>query len=141
MHVEFDPNQINWKVVLAQPYSGRGLRYVGFTDRRGAGLGDVFGRLFSFLLPVAKDVAKNVGREALQTGSQILSDIAEDPSGNVGKILKTRGMEAVKKAVARRKKKKATGTGRKTTNRRGRGVGTFKAAVHKPVKRYHIPVF
>jgi hypothetical protein len=144
MHLEFDPNkQVDWKAVLAaQSSSGRGLRYVGFMNhRRGAGLGDVFGRLLTILLPVARNVAKNVGREALQSGSEILSDIAQDPAAaDVGRILKTRGLEAVKK-IARKKNK--TGTGRKTTytGRRGKGVGSFKTSVRKPVKRFHVPVF
>jgi hypothetical protein len=144
MQLEFDPNkQVDWKAVLAaQPSSGRGLRYVGFMNHRlGGGLGDIFGQLLTILLPVARNVAKNVGREALETGSHILSDIAQNPSADAGEILKTRGLEAVKKVAARKKNK--TGTGRKTTytGRRGKGVGSFKTSVRKPVKRFHVPVF
>jgi hypothetical protein len=100
MHIEFDPaSRVDWKAVFDRPpQSGSGgVRYAPNYYRdypTGAGLGNIFGRIIKFLLPVAtsaaRTVGKSVGREALQTGSRILGDIADNPSAAKEIIKKTR---------------------------------------------------
>ena len=146
MPIQFDANKIDWESALARPQYGQGLKYVGFIDHRGynqgAGLGNVFGRFLKFLLPLAKTAGKHVGREVLQTGSQILSDLAQD-SSNVTATVKKRGTEGMKNVTkravmslgGRRKVKK------KTT--KGGGLGTINGRkfLKRQPERYHIPVF
>jgi len=52
-----------------------GSGFVGLPYQRGAGLGSLFRGLFRAILPVAKSGGKSVGRQALQTGTEIASDV------------------------------------------------------------------
>lgn len=66
--------------------------------QRGAGLGSFLGGVFRFIKPLFLRTAKKVGREALVTGSTILSDIAsKKPDEQVSAIVKRRVTEALKR--------------------------------------------
>ena len=45
--------------------------------QRGHGIGDFFGSLFRWVMPIILSGVKALGRETLRTGGDILSDIAE----------------------------------------------------------------
>jgi hypothetical protein len=58
--------------------SGHGIPgFEGVAFQRGGGLGNILGRLFRFVLPVAKKAAKAVGKQALTSGADILSDVVK----------------------------------------------------------------
>ncbi len=76
---------------------GHGLPgYQGIPYQRGNGLGSFFGRLFRAILPVAKRVGKsalkNVGREALHMGSNVIGDLSK--GRNIKQSLKQHGIKA-----------------------------------------------
>lgn len=56
---------------------GIGRIYVGAPYQRGSGIGSFLGGVFRFVLPMLKRGAKAVGKEFLQTGMNIASDVGE----------------------------------------------------------------
>lgn len=54
-----------------------GRVYVGAPYQQGAGIGSFLGGVFRYVLPLLKRSAKAVGKEALQTGVNIMSDVGE----------------------------------------------------------------
>jgi len=81
-----------------------------FRMQRGNGIGSFFRGLFRFVKPLLFSGAKAVGKEALRTGSNILTDILEkQPEQPMGTIFKTRFGEA--KGNLEQKIKKMTGSG------------------------------
>jgi len=63
--------------------------------QRGNGLGSFFRGLFPFVKPLLYSGAKAVGKEALETGSNIITDILnKQPEQPVGNIFKNRFEEA-----------------------------------------------
>jgi hypothetical protein len=63
------------------------LYKASFRVQRGNGVGSFFRGLFRFVKPLLFSGAKAVGREALCTGSNILTDILnKDPAQPVGTI-------------------------------------------------------
>lgn len=58
--------------------SGVGRIYVGNPYQQGSGIGSFFGGIYRFVLPLVKSGAKTVGKEALSTGINIVSDIASN---------------------------------------------------------------
>ena len=64
--------------------------FYGARMQRGHGLGSIFSGLFRSIFPMLKRVAPVIGKEALQTGIDIVSDVA------VGQTLK----ESVKSRVS-----------------------------------------
>jgi hypothetical protein len=86
------------------------LYKASFRYQRGNGLGSFFRGLFRFVKPLLYSGAKAVGREALSTGSNILTDILNnDPDQTVGTIFKKRFGEA--KGNLQQKIKNMTGSG------------------------------
>jgi len=78
--------------------------------QKGNGIGSFFRGLFRFVKPLLYSGSKAVGREALKTGSNIITDILnKEPEQPVGNILKTRLSEA--KCNLEDKIKKMTGSG------------------------------
>jgi hypothetical protein len=58
---------------------GRGIPYfTGPVYQRGHGIGSLFRGLFRFAMPLLKQGAKTLGRQALQTGIQVAGDVLED---------------------------------------------------------------
>lgn len=58
-----------------QAGTGIGLVYKGAPFQRGHGIGSFLGGLFRSILPLLKSGAKFVGKEALNAGAGVLSDI------------------------------------------------------------------
>ena len=66
-----------------------------FRMQRGNGIGSFFRALFRFVKPLLYSGAKAVGKEALKTGSNIITDIPnKEPEEPVGAIFKNRFSEA-----------------------------------------------
>lgn len=61
-------------------HSGVGRVYIGKTFQRGAGVGSFLGGVFRYVLPLLKRGALTVGREALNTGLNIATDITNGKS-------------------------------------------------------------
>jgi hypothetical protein len=81
-----------------------------FRVQRGHGIGSFFKGLFRFVKPLLYSGVKAVGKEALKTGSNILTDLLNKvPDQQVGQILKSRFDEA--KDNLEHKIKKMTGSG------------------------------
>jgi hypothetical protein len=81
-----------------------------FRVQRGNGLGSFFRGLFRFVKPLLYSGAKAVGKEALKTGSNIITDILnKEPEQPVGNIFKNRFEEA--KGNLQEKIKNMTGSG------------------------------
>jgi hypothetical protein len=81
-----------------------------FRTQRGRGIGSFFKGLFRFVKPLLFSGAKAVGKEALKTGSHILTDIIDKkPDQPMGGIFKSRFGEA--KDNLEQKIKKMTGSG------------------------------
>jgi hypothetical protein len=97
--------------------------------QRGRGIGSFFRGLFKFVKPLLYSGAKAVGKEALKTGSHILTDILDKKPGQpMGDIFKSRISDA--KGNLEHKIKKMTGSGlglkrkrktKKAQSRSGRG--------------------
>ncbi len=111
---------------------GHGLPgYQGIPYQRGNGLGSFFGRLFRAILPVAKRAGKaalkNVGREALQMGSNVIGDLSA--GRNIKQSLKQHGVKAGQNLI----KKAASSVINQSGGRIGkRTVATTVKAVKKP---------
>ena len=81
-----------------------------FRVQRGHGIGSFFRGLFRFVKPLLYSGAKAVGKEALKTGSNILTDLLnKEPEQQFGDIFKNRLGEA--KDNLKHKIKKMTGSG------------------------------
>ena len=65
--------------------SGVGRIYVGAPYQQGSGIGSFLGGIYRYVLPLLKSSVKTVGKEALSTGLNIVSDIAscKDPKDAV----------------------------------------------------------
>jgi hypothetical protein len=81
-----------------------------FRVQRGNGLGSFFRGLFRFVKPVLYSGTKAIGKEALKTGSNIITDILnKERERPVGNIFKNRFEEA--KDNLQEKMKNTTGSG------------------------------
>lgn len=70
------PTQLGGEYYVGRVFQrGRGLGYQG--RHHGAGLGDIFKSVWSFLKPMALGAAKNVGQEGMEAGARILSNLAQ----------------------------------------------------------------
>jgi len=88
-----------------------------FRKQRGGGIGSFFRGLFRFVKPLLFSGAKAVGKEALKTGSNIITDILnKEPEQPVGDIFKSRFTEA--KGNLEQKIKKMTGSGLRLKRKR-----------------------
>ena len=91
--------------------AGHGLPgFEGVAFQRGGGLGNFLGRLFRFVLPVAKRVGKAVGKQALTSGADILSDVVK--GRNIKESAKEHGRVALGNLASK---------AGKYANQRGRG--------------------
>jgi hypothetical protein len=86
------------------------LYKASFRVQRGHGIGSFFRGLFRFVKTLLYSGTKAVGREALKSGSNIITDLLErEPDSKVGDILRTRFGEA--KDNLEQKIKNMTGSG------------------------------
>lgn len=58
-----------------QAGSGIGIVYKGVPHQRGHGIGSFLGGLFRSVLPLLKSGAKSIGKEALNSGVGLISDV------------------------------------------------------------------
>ena len=88
-----------------------------FRMQRGNGIGSFFRGLFRFVKPLLYSGAKAVGKEALKTGSHIMTDILnKEPEQPLGDIFRSRFSEA--KGNLEQKIKKMTGSGLRLKRKR-----------------------
>ena len=96
-----DPEaMIDWDGYFEQQaiQAGHGASFFqGKMYQRGHGLGNIFRGIFKFLMPMAKSVAKTVGKQALHTGFDIVSDTIKGQ--NIKQAAKQRGREAAGKLL------------------------------------------
>ena len=119
--VEYHPENLNrFRHVISQ--SGRGLtidRYV--YNQGGHGIGSFFSKLFSMAAPVARNVVKqaintgtsilkphvkNIGKQALAVGTQIASDKVEELSSKIQSNLARAGSRKRPPTSTRKSKKR-----------------------------------
>ena len=124
MRVIYVPgNERTW----AQYYGSQALQHgAGFSAampyQRGAGLGSLFRGIFRTILPMAKQVGKTVGRQALRTGGEIASDVLAGRS--IKESAEERGKIGASKLLKKASRKLQQPRKRKTTKRqKGRGLG------------------
>lgn len=125
MHVFFDPNfSVDWQEVFevsnvsqsgaGEPYPEyfRPRGFIGIQNQRGAGIGGILSRLFSFLIPIAKAAGRTIGSEALLASGQIASDLAS--GRNLSESLKDRSARAYNRVIEKAATKMQTGGGRRS---------------------------
>lgn len=136
--INFDPDKIDWRPFFTQSQVG-GAYFQGKPYMRGTGIGALFSSLYRFLLPIAKSVGKEVGREGLAVGSRILSDVAKGE--NAKSVINTHTREGIRNLVAKANDKLQKGSGQtkkkiaKKQKGRGTFVHTFKPPTRKVKKR------
>jgi hypothetical protein len=78
--------------------SGSGLPvFYGARMQRGHGIGSILSGLFRAVFPIIKRVAPVIGRKALQTGMQIVGDVASGQS--IKESAKTRVMDVIQEGI------------------------------------------
>ena len=101
-------------------YRGRGISYfAGPAYQRGHGIGSLFRGLFRFAMPLLKQGAKAVGRQALQTGIQVAGNMFENRL--IKESLRTRVREAESSLTAKSENKVnqlLSGSGRRRARKR-----------------------
>lgn len=81
MHIDFDPSGVDWTAFAN--HGGSVIQYGGYDVfhgipfQRGAGVGSVFRSLFRYLMPIGKQIGATVGREGLETGNRVLSNVLQ----------------------------------------------------------------
>lgn len=80
--------------------SGVGRTYVGAPYQQGSGIGSFLAGAYRYVLPLLKSSAKTLGKEALSTGLNIVSDIAgcKDPKDAVRSRLRESARNLKRKA-------------------------------------------
>ena len=113
--------------------------------QRGHGIGDYLGPLFRAIKPWffsgAKSAGKALGRVALRTGVQILSEIADNPAGYKD-IISKHVQDTIRNLPTRmaggglkRKRRPPTRTKRPAAKRRRRALSTRRKPKGKPKRR------
>jgi hypothetical protein len=97
--------------------------YSGVVMQRGYGLGGIFKGLIRAVAPHVKSQLKNVGKQVLKTGLEVIGDVTE--GGNIKTAVKRRSKENFLEYINPRKKQKTSSTlksfsAKTTTRRRGR---------------------
>ena len=83
---------------------GYGLpAYRGIVMQRGYGLGGLFKGLMRSVTPHIKQGLKSVGKKALKTGLEVISDISQ--GGNLKQSLKRRAIQNAKELIQQPSKK------------------------------------
>lgn len=80
MHIDFDPLQVEW-TNLAPPLNqfGGGAYdiFKGIPFQRGSGIGSLFRSFLRYLIPIGKEVGTAIGRQTLESGNRVLSNVLE----------------------------------------------------------------
>lgn len=121
VHVTFDPAAVSLEDLFVQ--EGGGFYYndqIGYgyfrgnIFQRGAGFGNLFQSLWRFIVPLArqagqtlaplaKEAAREIGKEGLSTASRVLSNIAEGASPAA--TLQEEGQQGLKNLISKAKTK------------------------------------
>ena len=110
---------VDWDAFFEQQ-TGGGAFFQGEPYQRGHGLGNIFRGIFRFLLPIAKTAASTLGKEALNTGANILTDSLKGE--NIKEVAKRRWREGATSLVDKAKIKldqSGKGMSRKRQTRKG----------------------
>lgn len=141
MRVIYVPgNEKTWSQYYNSQALQHGSGFVGLPYQRGAGLGSLFRGLFRAILPVAKSVGKSVGRQALQTGTEIASDVLagkslKDAAEERGKVAASKLLKKAGRQIAG-KRQKGSGLGiRNTKTKTTRTAKSIKGTTKKGRKR------
>ena len=133
MHIVFDADaSVDWGSVFEQQANQSGAGdlngFHGFRYQRGSsGLGGIFSKLFSMILPVVKRAGRSLGNEALLASGRIVDDLAA--GRDIGETLKTRGNESYQSLVRRASQKLQSG------GKRGRSAAKPRKTVRKTIRR------
>ena len=113
---------------------GHGVPYFrGQMYQRGHGLGNIFRGIFKFLMPMAKSVAKTVGKQALHTGFDIVSDTLHGQ--DLKQAAKLRSRQAATKLLDAAKNELAhSGSHGVQKRQAGKGINRKRSAQKKPVR-------
>ena len=121
MHVRFDPTLIRYdsffQVGGGQHFEGLPVYFQrghGRYRQNGAGIGDVFRRLWRFLKPVVSSAGRAIGEEGLATTARVLNNVVE--GGDIKEALSSEGKEGIRNLLSRAERKLAApqkGQGRK----------------------------
>lgn len=150
MHVDFDPDTVNWDHLLAistlnSPAYNQigGANYPifhGIPYQRGAGIGSIFKSILRYLIPLGKEAGAAIGRQGLQSTSNILSNVLEGK--NLREALKDETRSGVKNLLnkaaervgqmgnGRRRKRKIFNEKLKTINKREKDSKKSKNKKH-----------
>lgn len=141
VQVQFDPTSS----LLTIRQSGDGAFYEGRVFQRGRGglgragrysgegLGSVMSNVWHFLRPMALSAFKTVGKEAADTGSRILSNLAQ--GANLKETVAEHGQEGVRRVLERATKRMQRGRGLPAlkSRRRLKGIKAPALAPHPKV--------
>ena len=114
--------------------SGYGLPvFYGQRTQRGHGIGNIFGGLFRTVFPLIKRFAPVIGRKALQTGIQIVSNVVEGRS--LKEAAKERVGETIREGINKLTTTSQSGSGierkRKKSRPRSRTTSKRKRILNK----------
>ena len=151
MHINFDADShVDWMAVFdSQTLQHGSGGFRGYQYQRGAsGLGGLLSKLFSLVLPLAKQATRVIGAEALEASGRVVDDLSSGRS--LGDSLREQGPRAYKnlvsKAVQRlnqtggsrkgskRKRKPAKKPKKKRVIRKRKTVKKKKKPAKKPAK-------
>lgn len=139
MHIEFDPQSVDWSQFIEPKEFPPSLNQIGgsggggyqvFTGipyQRGAGIGSLFRSIFMrYLLPLGKQAGVAIGRQSLDSGSKILSSVLE------GKDLKESLIDEGKSGLKNLLEKAASNLEKKKQNGQGFDFKKYKNLANKP---------
>ncbi len=138
VQVQFDPTSS----LLTIRQSGDGAFYEGRVFQRGRGglgragrysgegLGSVMQNVWHFLRPMALSAVKTVGKEAADTGSRILSNLAQ--GANLKETVAEHGQEGVRRVLERATRRMQRGRGLPAPKRR-KSIKALSLAPHPKV--------
>lgn len=116
MHVIYDPDRDdNWNDFFQNQFGGSNPYFEGIPYKRGfqygAGLGAAFAATIPFLIPLARRVGQQLGRETLDFGSRVLSQLSEGEA--LKQTLKKEGRQSAKNLFNKTKTAFQNGEGRR----------------------------
>jgi hypothetical protein len=121
MRVRFDPSELRYDkffqvgsgINTPQYFEGlpvyfqRGHGY--YRNQSGAGIGDVFRRLWRFLKTVVASAGRALGEEGLATSARVLNNVVE--GGNIKEVLQSEGKEGLRNLLSKAEQRLASQRG------------------------------
>ncbi|CAK5010027.1 unnamed protein product [Meloidogyne enterolobii] len=78
MHTDFNPLYVDWSSLTESHDQWGGYNvFRGVPFQRGSGLGSVFRSLLRYLIPIGKEIGTAIGRQGLESGNRVLSNVLE----------------------------------------------------------------